>query len=224
MYMSEKYNDIIRKNLHKIRKLKKLTQRELGISVGLSAAAIGNYERGDRYIPAYLIHDFAKALNVPDQFLSSKIPSNIEDSDIANSSADELMQEVYDNESWKKEMVRQQIQTIKLLDKLLGDNYLELMLEEDKESKEIVQAKESVFDFFNNMEFGYDKKLQDYDENFDLLYYTALFFFNYLIDQKKLNKFHDENAPFIKKAEDLIDGYGYAAEIISREYVDEEEK
>ena len=40
-------NKVITKNLRKIRKIRQFTQEQLGRAMGLSAAAIGNYERGE---------------------------------------------------------------------------------------------------------------------------------------------------------------------------------
>ncbi|ARD07198.1 hypothetical protein B1745_06235 [Lactobacillus amylolyticus] len=61
-------NKVIGRNLCKIRKIRKFTQKQLGEKLNMSSATIGNYERGDRYLPGYLIHDLAQTLDVPDQF------------------------------------------------------------------------------------------------------------------------------------------------------------
>ncbi|NRN85473.1 hypothetical protein IMAU30040_01418 [Lactobacillus helveticus] len=55
------------------------------------------------------------------------------------------------------------------------------------------------------------------------MYYTAMFFFDYLIEQKGINKGTDffNYDSFIKKAQKLINEEGYASDIIAYEYNDE---
>lgn len=110
----ENHNDMIRENLRKIRKIRGISQGQLGKKIGVTVASIGNYERGDRYIPGYLIHDLAAALSVPDQFLSDTIPSNISQSEIAGSTAGELLLKVVSPEVWKKRMLSKQLQTLQI--------------------------------------------------------------------------------------------------------------
>lgn len=141
----EEQNKAIGKNLCKIRKIRRFTQKQLGEKVGTTAATIGNYERGDRYIPGYLIHDLAQALDVPDQFISDCIPSDIRRKDIVNSTAQELLQKIAAPGSWRVHEVSKQVQTLQLLHELLKDDYEELMLEEETNSDEVNKIKEKIF-------------------------------------------------------------------------------
>ena len=143
-------NEVMGKNLYRIRKVRGLTQKTLGSKVGVGAATIGNYERGIRYIPGYLIHGLALALNVPEQFLVSELPDDIKNSDIANSNSNELLRKISDRDAWKKAELRKQVQTIQLVDNLLRDEYLELMLEEETDSEPLKKVKEKIFANCNN--------------------------------------------------------------------------
>lgn len=217
-----KRNDLIRKNLRHIRLIRRMTQKQLGESVGITAAAVGNYERGDRYIPAELIHDLAQALDVPDQFISDSIPSDISRKDIANSTAKELLQKVATPDSWKVHMVSKQVQTLQLLHELLKDDYEDLILGEENDNDEVQKIKDKLFDLFEELSsYGeFSDKFNDFDENFEVIYYTAMFFFDYLIEQKGINKGTDffNYDSFIKKAQKLIDEEGYASDIVDYEY------
>ena len=219
--MNEK-NDLIRKNLRHIRLIRRMTQKQLGESVGITAAAVGNYERGDRYIPAELIHDLAQALDVPDQFISDSIPSDISRKDIANSTAKELLQKVVTPDSWKVHMVSKQVQTLQLLHELLKDDYEDLILGEENDNDEVQKIKDKLFDLFEELSsYGeFSDKFNDFDENFEVIYYTAMFFFDYLIEQKGINKGTDffNYDSFIKKAQKLINEEGYASDIVDYEY------
>lgn len=218
----EDQNKVMGSHLCKIRKIRRLTQKQLGEKVGATAATIGNYERGDRYIPGYLVHDLAQALDVPDQFISDSIASDIRRKDIANSTAKELLQKVATPGSWRVHEVSKQVQTLQLLYELLKEDYEELMLEEDNDCDEVKKIKERIFYLFEDlsMDGALSDEFNDFEENFDILYYTSMFFFDYLIEQKGRNKgtnFFNYNS-FIKKAQDLIDDEGYASDIIAYEY------
>ena len=86
----------------------------------------------------------------------------------------------------------------------------------------ILQSAEKIFWLFEDlsMDGTLSDKFNDFEENSDVLYYTSMFFFDYLIEQKGINKetnFFNCNS-FIKKAQDLIDDEGYAGDIIAYEY------
>ena len=147
----EDQNKVMGSHLCKIRKIRRLTQKQLGEKVGATAATIGNYERGDRYIPGYLIHDLAQALDVPDQFISDSIASDIRRKDIANSTAKELLQKVATPGSWRVHEVSKQVQTLQLLYELLKEDYEELMLEEDNDCDEFKKIKERIFYLFEDL-------------------------------------------------------------------------
>lgn len=55
---------ILGENIRKKRKDKNLTMKELGIRIGLSEQAIGNYERGDREPSIDILNKIANALDV----------------------------------------------------------------------------------------------------------------------------------------------------------------
>lgn len=180
-------NNQIAKNLKYIRLLKHLTQASLAKKIGVTAATIGNYERGERYIPAYLIHPLANALAVPDQFLTDTIPDNITESDIKNKASKDLLQKVVDDKIWEKKQVSQQIEVIKLLHHFFKDYYMDYIVPNNKDTPDELKSKEKIFDFFNDIDWDYiDSAFQDYEENWDLISSTAIFFFNFLVEQKKL--------------------------------------
>ena len=216
-------NKVITKNLRKIRKIRQFTQEQLGRAMGLSAAAIGNYERGDRYIPACLIEDFAHVLDVPVQFLTSKIPEDIDNSDIASSTARELLQELVDKEAWKKGANRKQVQIIQMLHSLLKDEYFDLTVvrDEDENNKNLCKIKDEIWDVFNDLESmgEFSAYFNSYDNNADLIFYTSMFFFSYLIEKQKIVKDESfESKDFLKKAENLIDNESIASNIIAVMY------
>lgn len=218
----ENKNELIRKNLHELRKIRGLSQAQLGKKIGITASSIGNYERGDRYVPGYLIHDLATALNVPDQFLLEGIPENISKSEIASNGAGELLLEVVSSDLWKKRMISKQIQTLQILHTLLEDTYLPLLFEEENDSNKVENIKQDIFDLFYDLANGSEinPTFDNFDENFRILYFTAMFFFDYIVELKGKNKeingeIHNS---FIEKAEDLIDLEGYASRIITYEY------
>ncbi|QNQ80514.1 helix-turn-helix domain-containing protein [Lactobacillus sp. PV034] len=180
------WNDQIRKNLSFIRKIKGISQEQLGKKVGISGAAIGNYERGDRYIPAYLIHELSVALDIPDSFLSNKVPKNITRRDIKNENRLSLEQKTVNIEKWKEQHQGKYIQTIQLMHILLKDMYEELYLN-DSISTNYSEVIDIFVNFFDNLEWN-NGELDSYEDNLNLIYDTALFFFNYLIEQHKLYK------------------------------------
>lgn len=215
-------NEVMGKNLYRIRKVRGLTQKTLGSKVGVGAATIGNYERGIRYIPGYLIHGLALALNVPEQFLVSELPDDIKNSDIANSNSNELLRKISDRDAWKKAELRKQVQTIQLVDNLLRDEYLELMLEEETDSEPLKKVKEKIFKIFHELEFCGDisQDFKNYEDNFDLLYWTGLFFFNFIVGQREIVKDNPyfKNINFIEEITDVLTQRSYSGELIYYKY------
>lgn len=195
-----------------------MTQKQLGESVGITAAAVGNYERGDRYIPAELIHDLAQALDVPDQFISAPIPTNIKDKDLINNDASGLLQKMVSTDKWKNKRIGQQIQTIQILDLILREEYTDLFLEREYDSEDLKEVKLRIFDFFND--FNFDPLLIDqfhnFNDNFDVIYNTGLFFFNYIVEQKKLYKGSNslKFKNFVKKARNFLAENGYSTDLM----------
>ena len=60
-----KINDDISKNIKKYRKLNKMTQKRLGELVGVSTAAVSNWETGSNSIDIDSLFKVCQALNVP---------------------------------------------------------------------------------------------------------------------------------------------------------------
>lgn len=87
-------NEEIGGRIAKIRKAKKLKQSDLAKMLGTTGSAIGNYERGDRVIPAETISKISKSLSVPTDILIKGIPDKMKDSYsynfFANADSDEL--------------------------------------------------------------------------------------------------------------------------------------
>jgi transcriptional regulator with XRE-family HTH domain len=63
--MMDKINDVIGKNIRKYRKLRKLTQSQLGQLVGVSTAAVSNWERGTNSIDIDSLFAVCAVLHVP---------------------------------------------------------------------------------------------------------------------------------------------------------------
>ena len=215
-------NEVMGKNLYRIRKVRGLTQKTLGSKVGVGTATIGNYERGIRYIPEYLIHGLSLALNVPEQFLVSELPDDIKNGDIANSNSNELLRKISDRDAWKKAELRKQVQTIQLVDNLLRDEYLELMLEGETDSEPLKKVKEKIFEIFHELEFCGDisQDLKNYEDNFDLPYWTGVFFFNFIAGQREIVKDNPyfKNINFIEKITDVLTQRSYSGELIYYKY------
>ncbi|GED94086.1 hypothetical protein LBSP_06460 [Lentilactobacillus buchneri subsp. silagei] len=70
-------NKEIGKRIAKIRKIKKIKQSELAQKLNIPTNTLGNYERGDRNIPASFIPEVARALNLPSWLITDGIPENV---------------------------------------------------------------------------------------------------------------------------------------------------
>lgn len=68
-------NSAIGNRIAQLRKIRGLKQSQLGKKIGITASAIGNYERGQRVIPADMIGKISKALQVPSWLISDGIPA-----------------------------------------------------------------------------------------------------------------------------------------------------
>lgn len=68
-------NSAIGNRIAQLRKIRGLKQSQLGKKIGVTASAIGNYERGQRVIPADMIGKISKALQVPSWLISDGIPA-----------------------------------------------------------------------------------------------------------------------------------------------------
>ncbi|MGE9934522.1 hypothetical protein ACQRB9_00005 [Lactobacillus johnsonii] len=119
-------------------------------------------------------------------------------------------------------MISKQIQTLQILHTLLEDTYLPLLFEEENDSNKVENIKQDIFDLFYDLANGSEinPTFDNFDENFRILYFTAMFFFDYIVELNGKNKeingeIHNS---FIEKAEDLIDLEGYASRIITYEY------
>ncbi|MDK1740075.1 helix-turn-helix domain-containing protein [Dellaglioa algida] len=70
-------NKMIGQRIAKIRKLKNMRQAELAKKIELKPSALGNYERGDRSIPATIIENIASGLEVPAWLITRGIPKDM---------------------------------------------------------------------------------------------------------------------------------------------------
>ena len=192
-------NMIIAKNIRRVRKIRGLSQDELAKKVDLTMAAIGNYERGERYIPGSVLVSICQALNVPEQIIL--MSTDLKDNDIATNNADQLLQKIVDDNAWQEMQVGKQTQTIELLNNLLKDYYLNFVKTDDVDVKEKISAILS-----GNLR----DMTKRYDQNFDLLHSTALFFLNYLLSQqlKKEGASNLKDNDFAQKADMLLSNNG----------------
>ena len=71
----------------------------------------------------------------------------------------------------------------------------------------------------NNKNIEFSAYFNSYDNNADLIFYTSMFFFSYLIEKQKIVKDESfESKDFLKKAENLIDNESIASNIIAVMY------
>lgn len=62
----------------KIRKAKRMNQKDLANKLKIKPNALSNYERGERRVPSELIDPIAEALSVPSWLITSGIPDGID--------------------------------------------------------------------------------------------------------------------------------------------------
>lgn len=72
-------NEDIGNRIAKIRKIKKIKQSELAQKLNIPTNTLGNYERGDRNIPASFIPKVAHIFNLPSWLITDGIPENVND-------------------------------------------------------------------------------------------------------------------------------------------------
>lgn len=75
-------------------------------------------------------------------------------------------------------MISKQIQTLQILHTLLEDTYLPLLFEEENDSNKVENIKQDIFDLFYDLANGskINPTFDNFDENFRILYFTAMFF------------------------------------------------
>ncbi len=101
----DKILDDISKNIKKYRKANKMTQKDLAEKVGVSIAAVSNWETGTNSIDIDSLFKVCKALNVPISLMTMTSP-DIELSDVEI----ELVERFRSAEDWQRKAV------IKMLD------------------------------------------------------------------------------------------------------------
>ena len=67
--MKEKFNTVFSENLKRLRKLEKLTQRDISNILDTDRSAIANYERGARVPPIEVLVSIANHFNVSLDYL-----------------------------------------------------------------------------------------------------------------------------------------------------------
>ncbi|WP_304179102.1 dUTP diphosphatase [Leptotrichia trevisanii] len=84
-------NEKIGNNIKKWRKLKKLTQQELGLLIDKNVKSIQRYETGVNPIPIDVLSNIAKALNIEIEDLISGIEENIKEKPLKKFDIEELL-------------------------------------------------------------------------------------------------------------------------------------
>ena len=84
-------NEKIGNNIKKWRKLKKLTQQELGLLIDKNVKSIQRYETGVNPIPVNVLSNIAKALNISIEYLISGIEENIKEKALKTFDIEELL-------------------------------------------------------------------------------------------------------------------------------------
>ncbi len=92
--MKEKFNTVFSENLKRLRKLEKLTQRDISNILDTDRSAIANYERGARVPPIEVLVSIANHFNVSlDYLILGKRSSDGNDSSSNQEVINELMAE-----------------------------------------------------------------------------------------------------------------------------------
>lgn len=123
-----KINDDISKNIKKYRKLNKMTQKRLGELVGVSTAAVSNWETGSNSIDIDSLFKVCNALNVP----LSSITDSTEDFSISALER-ELIESFRVAKVWQRQAIVQILDNGDLPQHLA--EYLDLMRKADKENE-----------------------------------------------------------------------------------------
>ena len=74
----EKIIDDIAKNIKKYRKLNRMTQKDLALQVGVSIAAVSNWETGSNSIDIDVLFKVCDALNVPISVMTSSCDTDLD--------------------------------------------------------------------------------------------------------------------------------------------------
>ena len=96
------------------------------------------------------------------------------------------------------------------------------MLEGETDSEPLKKVKEKIFKIFHELEFCGDisQDFKNYEDNFDLLYWTGLFFFNFIAGQREIVKDNPyfKNINFIEEITDVLTQRSYSGELIYYKY------
>ena len=80
--MSNPFNEVVGKRIHQARKRKRMSMKELGELVNLHESTISRYEKGMRKaLDIDTLKEFAKALDVPPEYLTDWGLDRIKDSE-----------------------------------------------------------------------------------------------------------------------------------------------
>ncbi len=142
----------IGRRIARIRRAKGLTQSEVGEKINMSTQTEGKSERGERSITAAEIENFARALNVPEQFLLKDIPEDIMDQDLTLLSADHLYKKAYMGAELYEQIAAQSSVILQLLDFFLGIWINDgLIYKNNNESESIYRVKGSLRKVINQI-------------------------------------------------------------------------
>lgn len=123
-----KINDVISKNIRKYRKLNHLTQKQLGELVGVSTAAVSNWETGSNSIDIDSLFKVCEALKVS----MSEISEETKPFEL-NSYERELILRYREAKTWEQLSVSETLKVAKLPPHLL--HYWEILHKEISNNK-----------------------------------------------------------------------------------------
>lgn len=203
-------------NIALIRKAKKMTQKDLARKIGISQPALGNYERGQRIIPASIFHSLPQILDVPLDFLVYGIPNNITFHDLATLDSVSLKKKAAhienDRSIIERGLGRDDIKR-HLLAAVLLDNYDHLVYpDESSNDKEHEQLKKFVWNTLDGLLTGVpitnEINFKQINEQFELLANTYL---SLIIDEEanRYPAFRKDLPPFKEKLTQFLNDNGY---------------
>lgn len=188
-------NEEIGGRIAKIRKAKKLKQSDLAKMLGTTGSAIGNYERGDRVIPAETISKISKSLSVPTDILIKGIPDKMKDSYsynfFANADSDELQkyyaelnevenEELYEEQEKQYDYLKHYLKSIYGMNEYNAQNDLAEFVKWQKKSitneQRLSNIKYSPEKLEENLKFDpfekYDKEMEEIKAKHYHLYFA----------------------------------------------------
>ena len=201
-------------NIALIRKAKGMTQKHLAEKIGISQPALGNYERGQRVIPASIFSSLPQILDVPLDFLVYGVPDNITFRDLSILDAVSLgkkaahlddVSNIIERGLGRADMKRH------LLAAVLLDSY-DYLMDKSSDDKEHEQLRRFTWNTLENLLKGVpitnEANFKQITEQFELLANTYL---SLIVDEQatRYPAFRKSFPPFKEKLSKFLNDNGY---------------